>query len=320
MQRALEHIQLNALQLQALEARLVVVKKVRVADIRAAELIIDDMATQSDKLAGQQRARDTVLAVGALSSAFGRLVPPVAEQDPRLIHPAVYNARYLPARLRLQHVASVGDREAEARVGTAQREFAIGTIVSLLAAVLLSGALAWRVNRVRAREIGTVRKAERGRLRRLIAGLAPQELDRAGLASAIHSALSATKEEFGIDFELVSELEIEPGSEARTIAYRILQEALANARKHARPSRLEVVLRSEEGGVLASLTDNGEGFDVDVALAQIRPGHLGLAAMRERAALAGGWLTVNSGPGGTTVRFWVPDRAGVDAEPKAEAV
>ena len=158
------------------------------------------------------------------------------------------------------------------------------------------------------------------RLRRLIAGLAPQELDRAGLGTAIRSALNATKEEFGIDFGLVNEIEIEPGSEARTIAYRILQEALANARKHAHPSHLEVILRSENDGVFGCLSDDGSGFDVEAALAQIRPGHLGLAAMRERAALAGGWFKVDSGPGGTTVRFWIPDKAGARAKPKAEAV
>ena len=118
----------------------------------------------------------------------------------------------------------------------------------------------------------------------------------------------------------MNEIEIEPGSEARTIAYRILQEALANARKHAHPSHLEVILRSENDGVFGCLSDDGSGFDVEAALAQIRPGHLGLAAMRERAALAGGWFKVDSGPGGTTVRFWIPDKARARAKPKAEAV
>jgi signal transduction histidine kinase len=158
-----------------------------------------------------------------------------------------------------------------------------------------------------------------GRLRRLIAGLAPQELDRAGLGSAIRSALNATKDEFAIDFVLANELEVEPGIEARTIAYRILQEALANARKHARSSKLEVLLKSEGGGVLGCLSDDGGGFDVEAALAQVRPGHLGLAAMRERAALAGGWLKVHSGQGGTTVQFWIPDKASAAVKPKAEA-
>jgi hypothetical protein len=92
-QRALQLIQLNEVQLQALEARLVVLKKVRVADIAAAERMIDEMAAQSDTLADLNRASGTVVAVGELSSAFGQLVPPVAEQDPSLMNGGVYLAR-----------------------------------------------------------------------------------------------------------------------------------------------------------------------------------------------------------------------------------
>jgi signal transduction histidine kinase len=147
-----------------------------------------------------------------------------------------------------------------------------------------------------------------GRLRRLIAGLSPPELDRAGLAPAVRSALDQLKLEFKIDYSLENRLIREPGPEARTIAYRIVQEALANTRKHSNASRVEVVLETQENGLCSTVTDDGLGFDVEATLAVVRPGHLGLKAMRERAELAEGWLQIESQPGQTMVKFWIPER------------
>jgi signal transduction histidine kinase len=158
-----------------------------------------------------------------------------------------------------------------------------------------------------------------GRLRRLIAGLSPPELDRAGLAPAVRSALDELKHEFKIDYSLRNQLTREPGSEARTIAYRIIQEALANTRKHANASGVEVVLETEEHGLCTTVTDDGVGFDVEAALAVVRPGHLGLKAMRERAELAEGWLRIESQPGETTVTFWIPERRPPENEGAAAA-
>ena len=147
-----------------------------------------------------------------------------------------------------------------------------------------------------------------GRLRRLIAGLSPPELDRAGLAPAVRSALDQLKLEFKIDYSLENRLIREPGPEARTIAYRIVQEALANTRKHSGATRVDVVLETQEHGLSTSVTDDGLGFDVEATLAVVRPGHLGLKAMRERAELAEGWLQIESQPGRTMVKFWIPER------------
>jgi signal transduction histidine kinase len=158
-----------------------------------------------------------------------------------------------------------------------------------------------------------------GRLRRLIAGLSPPELDRAGLAPAVRSALDQLKLEFQIDYSLENRLIREPGPEARTIAYRIVQEALANTRKHAGASRVEVVLETQEHGLCTSVSDDGAGFDVEATLAVDRPGHLGLKAMRERAELAEGWLRIESRPGATKVTFWLPERRGPATAADADA-
>jgi signal transduction histidine kinase len=146
------------------------------------------------------------------------------------------------------------------------------------------------------------------RLRRLIVGLSPPELDRAGLASAVRSALDQLKREFEIDYSLENNLVGEPGPEARTIAYRIIQEVLANTRKHANASRVEVLFEAEDEGILVTVRDDGIGFDVETALGVIRPGHLGLKAIRERAELAEGWLRIESTPGDTVITFWLPER------------
>jgi signal transduction histidine kinase len=67
-----------------------------------------------------------------------------------------------------------------------------------------------------------------------------------------------------------------------------------------------VILEEFDGGYLVRVRDDGTGFAMD-PLTDAQPGHLGLAAMRERAELAGGWWRAASSPRtGTTVEFWLP--------------
>jgi signal transduction histidine kinase len=88
-------------------------------------------------------------------------------------------------------------------------------------------------------------------------------------------------------------------------AYRIAQEALHNALRHAAPDHIDVILRSAEGTVELSITDDGKGFDARAAEAAGR--RLGLVSMRERARAVGGRLDVtSSASAGTTVRLVLP--------------
>ncbi len=85
--------------------------------------------------------------------------------------------------------------------------------------------------------------------------------------------------------------------------FRIAQEALHNALRHAQASRIELRIRSEDGGVALTVRDDGVGFD-DGA---VRSRRLGLTTMAERARSAGGALAIEAAPGGgTTVRLRVP--------------
>ena len=152
------------------------------------------------------------------------------------------------------------------------------------------------------------------RLRRVIVGLRPPDIEQRGLASTVRTALAKLKEDFAVDYQLTNGLTSEPSTDASAIAYRVLQEALANTRKHADATRVDVLLESRLDGVLVRVIDNGVGFEVTADFDRERPGHLGLATMRERAELCGGWLAIHSRPGRTTVEYWIPDmpRAGTE--------
>ena len=108
------------------------------------------------------------------------------------------------------------------------------------------------------------------RLRRVLAGLQPPELARSGLSVAVRSAVERFESEFAIRCSLSVGLDREPDADAAAVAFRIIQEALANARKHARPSTIEVTLETSDGGVLARVTDDGSGFDSAAAIRAMR--------------------------------------------------
>ena len=115
--------------------------------------------------------------------------------------------------------------------------------------------------------------------------------------------LEQTKQEFGTDFSIEDRLGFEPEEDVRALVYRIAQEALVNAAKHANASRLSLRLWLENGSIAVQIADDGRGFD----LAEEHEGHLGLVFMRERAAMAGGRCRIESALGeGTLVEFAVP--------------
>lgn len=88
--------------------------------------------------------------------------------------------------------------------------------------------------------------------------------------------------------------------------FYLLREALLNAFRHADASRIVVTLRYDSARLLLEVSDNGAGIDATM-LAQGRPGHFGLAGMRERAQRLGARLVINSTPGaGTVLQLAVP--------------
>lgn len=144
-------------------------------------------------------------------------------------------------------------------------------------------------------------------LRRIIADLCPLPLEELGLVPALRQAAAACVEE-GITchFKVGALPELTLAEETAT--FRIIQEALANVRKHSGATIVHLRLWSYEGLVSAKVTDNGRGFDPEEAItSQLRPGHIGLLGMKDRADLIGARLSVDSHPGkGTSVSFVFP--------------
>jgi len=144
------------------------------------------------------------------------------------------------------------------------------------------------------------------RLRHLLFELRPPALDRDGLVAALRVYLEHQGPDRAVAFEIDDELAIEPPPEVRATLFRIAQEAITNARKHAGASLLRVSVATHEGGVLVRVSDDGRGFDA-IDVGDPAPGHIGMPAMIERAELAGGWCRVHSAPGeGTTIEAWLP--------------
>jgi signal transduction histidine kinase len=140
------------------------------------------------------------------------------------------------------------------------------------------------------------------RMRGLVFDLRPPALDWAGVASALRLYLDETRQRFGLEYRLSSNLDEEPPPEVRVIAYRIAQEAITNVVKHAGASLVDVSLVSRDGGVLVTVRDNGGGIAGPPDARSF-----GLASMRERAESAGGWWRIGSEEdNGTAVEFWLP--------------
>ncbi len=140
-------------------------------------------------------------------------------------------------------------------------------------------------------------------VRRLAVELRPAALDDFGLAPAIERLVDTQRQDGSVEIDL----EIQLGddrlpADVETTMYRIVQEALTNVTKHAAATRISVLLTRTEKTAVLVVEDDGEGFELAGATAG-----LGLTGMRERVALVGGRLKVETGTGsGTTVAAEIP--------------
>ena len=143
------------------------------------------------------------------------------------------------------------------------------------------------------------------RLRHLLFDLESPAL-RCDLATALSEAAEFVFEDVDVRWAFVGDRSVDLPEAARVTAYRVAKEALVNVRKHAGARHVEIDVRRVAGAVLVTVSDDGGGVDPESL--QDRPGHLGLAGMRDRAAIADGRLEVGARPeGGTRVRLVLPD-------------
>ncbi len=139
-------------------------------------------------------------------------------------------------------------------------------------------------------------------VRRIAQRLRPEPLEDLGLAGALMALSRRTREqsELQIECEIPAELTPQP-PECELVIYRVAQEAMTNAVRHAQARSVRVVLRAHPKRLTLSVRDDGRG------LRDRRPEGGGTRGMRERAGLVGGRLHISSAPGaGTEVRLDVP--------------
>ncbi len=140
-------------------------------------------------------------------------------------------------------------------------------------------------------------------MRLLVYQLRPVALEQEGLAGALRQRLDAVERRAGVKVRLVfDEAEVPPVVEQEL--YRIAQEALNNALKHAAASTVTVGIAGGDGLAELTVEDDGKGFEID---AVGDSAGMGLTNMRERVEYLGGSLSILSSPGkGTKVSVTVP--------------
>jgi PAS domain S-box-containing protein len=156
-------------------------------------------------------------------------------------------------------------------------------------------------------------------VRRIARGLRPPELEDAGVEAALRSHLRMIQESNEVDVEI----DLDPvdgllDADGKLVLYRIVQEAVSNATRHAAAGVVKVRVAFSEDEIVAEVVDDGLGFEPKLQAS--REGGLGLLGMQERAAMIGGRLAIESAPGeGTRVRVRLPaerePRRGRDGEP-----
>jgi signal transduction histidine kinase len=141
-------------------------------------------------------------------------------------------------------------------------------------------------------------------LHRTAMALRPASLDHVGLVAALRQHVEAVGEKHGIQSSFRSSGVIERlPARMETVLYRTVQEALTNVVRHARATRVDVVLMVRDKKLVVLVEDDGVGFDPSAIYTE---DHLGLFGIRERSEMIGATLVVESEPGkGTTIMMEV---------------
>ena len=140
-------------------------------------------------------------------------------------------------------------------------------------------------------------------LRRLSIDLRPTVLDDLGLIPSLRWLVDTFQQESGIEAIIEIKGEPKPVTQKITVLiFRIVQEALNNARKHSQASRVTVDIQFTAKTIQATIRDNGKGFRAPMAYNDlVSQGKLGLIGMQQRTRVLNGSLTIRSEPGKGTI-------------------
>ena len=165
-------------------------------------------------------------------------------------------------------------------------------------------------------ELGAVRASLVGSVadvRAILADMSVEVLGSLGLEAALRRHIERFSRMADINVTFRYNISKWLSRELELMLYRLAQEALSNARKHAQARNITVFLTLDESDAVVRMvvTDDGRGFDLARVLLQPEDGErIGLRSMYERLHAIGGDLTVTTGPDqGTSLEFWCPTEA-----------
>jgi len=247
-----------------------------------------DLAFRLPPLAGNE--------AHAIGAAFNRMAQSL--QDKVLVERKAHDAE---ARLEeRREMASLADQrvEEERRLIAHELHDEFGQSVTAIRSLALAIATQGGVRDPATGGVARLISDEAGRLydamHGLIPRLAPLSLDTLGLAATLESLVRDWQRRHpSIALSLRQELPIELGPSITLAIYRVVQEGLINALRHAQASRVDIAVECDVRRIVATVTDDGVGLPADWA----RPGHFGLRGMEDRVQQLGGSFNIGSHEG-----------------------
>jgi signal transduction histidine kinase len=247
--------------------------------IKAKKAIIGVLDVQSDRLDAFDESDLAVLQSLAHQAAI-----------------AIENARLYE---RAQQLAIVEERNRLARElhdSATQSVYGVTMFAEAATRLLTAGQAELAADHMR--EVRKTAQKALQEMRLLIFELRPPILEKEGLVAALQTRLEAVEARSGLQTEFKTDGVVNLSSEIEEGLYRITQEALNNALKHAQAQKVAVHLYGDQHSVIVEIIDDGIGYDPDEISSK---GGMGLQGIEERVALLGGQLRVSSKPGGGTI-------------------
>ena len=241
-----------------------------------------------------------------IGTAFNRMAQAVEDKVR-----AERQAREAEARLEeRREMSSLADRrvEEERRLIAHELHDEFGQSVTAIRSLALAIAAQAEPREPQTAEVARLISDEAARLydamHGLIPRLTPLTLDTPGLTATLENLTRDWQRRHpAVQLTLAHDLPPDLGPDVALAIYRVVQEGLINALRHARPSRVDVAVGVESLSVLVTVTDDGVGLPEDWA----RPGHFGLRGLDDRVSQLGGRFRAHSDPkGGTRLTAAIP--------------
>ena len=232
-----------------------------------------------------------------IGSAFNRMAQAVEDKVQAERH-----ARDAEARLEeRREMASLADQrvEEERRLIAHELHDEFGQSVTAIRSLALAIATQGGTRDAATGEVARLISDEAARLydamHGLIPRLAPLSLDTLGLTATLENlARDWQRRHTAVAVTLHHDLPPDLSPSITLAIYRVVQEGVINALRHANPSRVDVEVRSEPGGIRVTVADDGAGLPEDWS----QPGHFGLRGLTERVTQLGGTLSIGNGAAG----------------------